>query len=314
MKEPAKEAPEYALIYIIHGDSDYLYHQNGKAYKADDEALKQAFDVALNAKNGEVFIFHQKPERKAFLLFPKKDRTFYHYRNGDLVTMEKYSPEDENLNKEFRLINQNYDTSVTKASLFYFGHEIPNSGTVRYHKSLSGTNFNIDNFSKHLSELPYSLELIALSTCNNGTPEVAQELSGKAEVLLASPQNLHLSYLSTNKILMKEEYPEISSLKLANSIAKDSFEQLTSFVETEVALSVYDLKIVADYVPELASISSEHNESLINSSYGKDNLDCQDIEEFLPLLKTNGVRAYYNSSMFGKRAQKNQHSGWGCKP
>merc|ERR1711965_502537 len=57
-------APDYSLIYVIHGDGDYLYHDDGKAIKADEHAVKKAYSVALKAHHGEVFIFHQKPERK----------------------------------------------------------------------------------------------------------------------------------------------------------------------------------------------------------------------------------------------------------
>ena len=63
----------YSLISIIHADANYLYHVDGQAKKANDEALKESIETAQNAKHGEVFIFHQKPERKAFFLFPRKE-------------------------------------------------------------------------------------------------------------------------------------------------------------------------------------------------------------------------------------------------
>lgn len=67
----------YTIIFVIHADSDYLFHQNGRAYQADKEALGKATDVAINAHNGEVFIFHQKPKKENLVAIPQKEPTVF---------------------------------------------------------------------------------------------------------------------------------------------------------------------------------------------------------------------------------------------
>ncbi len=312
--EPVLNSPNYALIYVIHGDSDYLYHKDGKPYKADKEALKEAFEVALNAKKGEVFIFHQQPEKKAFLLFPKKDRTFYHYKNGDLVRMEKYSPLTGGLETELQFIEKNIASGIKRVSLFYFGHEIPENYSSAYHRSQPTADFNLDIFSEDLNKLAFSLDLIALSTCNNGTPEVAYKLSDHSEILIASPQNLHLSYLNTKKVLMMEQDHDISTLALADSIANNSFEELSSFIETDVTVSIYDLNTVSHYLEDLIALYSHKNETALSPNTSRSNMDCSDLEDVKPVLKNEGVVTYYSPSLFGRRSKKKSHSGWGCKP
>lgn len=310
---PVRNKPEYSLVYIIHADSDYLYHKNGKAYQADREALKEAFDIALNAESGEVFIFHQKPERNAFLFFPKKDRRFYHYRNGELVQQINYSPKTGGIDAELELVNKHISSGSQRMGLFYFGHEIPASELTAYHQSRTDQVFNIDVLTKNLELLPTKLDILALSTCNNGTPKVAQKLVSQSDILVASPQNLHLSYLNTNSILLLEKNPSISSLALADSIAKNSFQELRSFVETEITVSVYDLDHVSGYVNELVSFYPDINRFPTTTSPNGDNLDCRDLLASSQ-IKTSGVISYYNPAMFGRKSAKTSHSGWGCKP
>ena len=313
-ENPIQKEPVYSLVYIIHGDSDYLYHKNGNAYQADEQALKEAFDVASNAESGEVFIFHQKPEKRAFLFFPKKDRRFYHYRNGKLVQQIDYSPETGGLEAEFELINRYTSSNTQRMGLFYFGHEIPVSEHIIYHQSNPDQIFDIDIFTRNLDMLPSKLDIIALSTCNNGTPTVAQSLINHSETLVASPQNLHLSYLNTSKILLLEENPSISSLALGDSIAKSSFSELRSFVETEITVSVYDMNQISGYVNDLASSYTDTLKFSERFSPNGDNLDCKDVLALSSEIKAGGVITYYNPALFGKNSAKTSHSGWGCKP
>src|SRR5690349_23819627 len=50
----------YSLVFIIHGDGDYLYHNaRGEARRADEDILARAQAVARRLPNAEVTIFHQ---------------------------------------------------------------------------------------------------------------------------------------------------------------------------------------------------------------------------------------------------------------
>src|SRR5699024_11591552 len=65
----------YSIIYLIHGDADYLYHDTaGRPLQSDQQVLREAQKVARDATKGEVFIFHIRPEQKILWLFPRKDR------------------------------------------------------------------------------------------------------------------------------------------------------------------------------------------------------------------------------------------------
>src|SRR5699024_12401976 len=76
-----QKPPEYTIIYVIHGDSDYLYHTiDGSPRQSDEHVLHEALQTARGAKHGNVFIFHQKPETKILWSFPKNDRHFFSYR------------------------------------------------------------------------------------------------------------------------------------------------------------------------------------------------------------------------------------------
>jgi len=55
-------AVRYSILFIIHGDGNYLYHDtSGNEHIADEEVLASAKIVAEKNPSAEVFIFHQKP-------------------------------------------------------------------------------------------------------------------------------------------------------------------------------------------------------------------------------------------------------------
>lgn len=81
----------YSMVFIIHGDGDYVYHDTqGNERRADEEALVGARMVAILNPQAEVFIFHEKPRRHTLLFFPLRDGTFYYYRYGRLLAKELY--------------------------------------------------------------------------------------------------------------------------------------------------------------------------------------------------------------------------------
>ena len=82
-------AVRYSILFIIHGDGDYLYHDTaGKEYIADEEALASAKRVAGKNPLAEVFIFHQKSRSHFLFFFPLRDGEFYYYMNGLLIVNE----------------------------------------------------------------------------------------------------------------------------------------------------------------------------------------------------------------------------------
>lgn len=305
--------PEYSLTYLIHGDANYLYHENGKDYEADEEALNDALDIARNANSGEVFIFHLKPERKILGLFPKKDRHYYHFVHGKLLEEGKYSPSDGGFSKEGIIYNELATPTTKRNFLFYFGHEIPTFKDQHYHSSQPKQIFNTEVFSDHISKFSSSFDLTILATCNNGNPKMLHALGEKTDYVIASPQNLHLSYLSLEKLSLLEEDPTIDTKLLADSIAENSFSTLSSKLQTMVTVGVYDLSTINDYSGKLATEYDNYLENVSAKPRFTDNIDCASISELETLLRSSGVKLYFSPPAFGRKASISSHSGWGCK-
>ena len=148
----------YSMVFIIHGDGDYLYHDtSGNAHRADEEALAGAIRVAEQNPQAEVFIFHQRPRRHTLLFFPRRDGKFYYYRNGRLLAKESYwrdqgqsrfDPEVE-LYHRFRAEEQ---PQLVRLFL-YFGHEIPEFDGAGYDASYPDRTFTVDDLADGLKHI-----------------------------------------------------------------------------------------------------------------------------------------------------------------
>ncbi len=317
------EDVKYSIIYVIHGDADYLYHDSlGRSRQADEEVLAEAKRLGQNARSGEVLIFHQRPEKKILWLFPKKDRHFFHYKNGILKNKIDYSPSSENdmFSTESELLNRYRSTEKGNLNniFLYFGHEIPYRDGKGYHRTMPDINFNTENFARGLSSMSpnggSSFDLTVLSTCNNGSPDMVHALQPHTQTLLASPQNLHLSHVNSGKLSVLENNPDIKSEKLAAILAEETYERLSRFIQTVISLTIYDMQQVSDYISEVDSLYRDY---LYNGPIPKsetDNTDCASLNIFESDLDfSKGLEVWYRSPRFGTKTNKKTHSGWGCK-
>src|SRR5699024_9768606 len=270
----------YRLIYIIHGDANYLYHDTaGRSLQSDEQQHLKDVEVAEKAKHGEVFIYHQRPETKILWLFPRKDRRMLHYRKGKRIHHKKYSPVSETkaFLGESRLYHKYRSRDSLPTFFLYFGHEIPKDSTASYFQSRPDAQLTTDSFvegERSFLENSSYFELSVLSTCDNGTPEMAAKQQPLTKYLLASPQNLHLSQIDSRKLLLLEEDPDISTKELTEAIARDSFDRLSSFLQTAVTLSIYDMSGIGSYID---SLSADYNRAMEEASRGaieQDNIDC----------------------------------------
>lgn len=318
-----QEEVEYSIIYLIHGDADYLYHDSlGRSRQADEEVLAEAKRLGQKASRGEVFIFHQRPEKKILWLFPQKDRRFYHYRNGILENSISYSPSSESgiFSTESRLLNEHKTgTEGNINNIFlYFGHEIPYSNGLGYHRTIPGIDFNTDNFAKGLrkmlpeGEIPF--ELTVLSTCNNGSPDMVHAMKPYSQTLLASPQNLHLSHIDTGKLSVLDQHPDMEGEKLASVLANDTYARLSNFIQTVISLTVYDMQQVSKYISETDSLYRQYLNNSPAQETVTENTDCTSLPVFgKDSDLTKGVTVWYRPPKFGHKTNKKTHSGWGCK-
>lgn len=323
---PPEDASDvnYSVTYYIHADSDYLYHApDGTPVRDNSQVLTTAFEVAEAARSGEVFIYYQLPERKRFGLFPRKRSRFYHYLNGKLMNQVKYRYPDKLeafLTTESQLVNRyraQNRTNDHKNYFLYFGHEIPLENGKGYHRSVPGIDVNTVSFSRGIQNFLLTEEdrfdLVVLSTCNNGTPRMAELLMPFANVMLASPQNLHLSHVESGDMGLLEKEPGISSLHLGRSIAEKTYQKLEATVYTTVTLGLYNLNAVEDYIYSLALLT-ESNKDTEGAVQFQDNVDCAQIYPYEPESYRQGVETWFKPARFGRQSGQLTHSGWGCKP
>ena len=318
-------ATNYSLVFVIHGDGDYFYHDaDGNRYKADEEALTKAKKIAQQNPGAEVFIFHSKPARRFMFLFPLKDGEFYYYRNGQLIANESYWRDQELSNFDIqvelyrRFSSQSRNEKVNM--FFYFGHEIPEFGGEGYDASYPDRSFTVRDLAVGLKSLTRDFtrfDLMILSTCYGGTPYTIGKLGLFAQYIIASPENLHLSYFDLYLLEMLDiNLLERDVYAFAKKFAKQTFNRLTMDVETAVSVAVYDVDRVKDY---LNSVQMIYDNSLIPLRENKmsyltivEHCDCADITAYkLPMIN-NGVEVYYRPARFGRLKYKQNHSGWEC--
>lgn len=326
----SEELPEsekdvaYTLIYYVHADSDYLYHTtDNKPIRQNSKVLETAFDVGETALSGEVFIYHQRSEKKLLGLFPRRSSRFYHYKGGQLVTQVKYRHQDKNEDlfaTEVQLMNQykSQDRSDNHQNYFvYFGHELPTENGKGYHQSLPEIAVSTTSFARGIQKFLLSdedrFDLIVLSTCNNGTPSMVKLLMPLSVAVLASPQNLHLSHIDSASMNLLEMEPGISPFELGRSMAEQTFQQLKETVQTTITLALYDLNEVQPYIDELTSITYSNRPPERTVQF-QDNVDCTVIYPSEPDLHRQGVETWYKPARFGRQSGQSTHSGWGCKP
>jgi hypothetical protein len=310
------------MVFIIHGDGNYLFHDpRGQARRADQETLLSAIRVAEQNPQAEVFIFHQIPRKHAFLFFPRPDGRFYYYQHGQLIAKELYRRDqgqsrfDPEVDLYHRFHAEGKNPSVRL--FFYFGHEIPEFGGAGYDASYSHRTFTVHDLAHALKRItPDStkLDLAVLSTCFNGTPYTIAALAPYTRTIVASPENLHLSYFDL------QPFERLSSglqggdmATFAQSFARHAFNRLTEDVQTAVTVAVYDVDRVQRYLYGADSLY-DHTLSTLNAQplWSIEHCDCVEDPLYLQPEMSDGVDVFYRAPRFGRLKHKRKHSGWEC--
>lgn len=321
-----KENPKYdirdiknRIFFIIHGDGSYLYHdQNGNALYADEQALKYAIETAQNSPNSEVYIYHLKKKERFLFFFPKKDRDYYYFMNGKLVNKESYNSNEVFVDikpVESRIsLKKNYDNLRIDNYFFYYGHEIPLFDGAGYFNSFPERKFNVDSLSQTIKKLTEIInekfQLIVLSTCNSGNPYTIYKMLPYSNYILASPGDLHLSYIDSRGIT-KGFSSSKSIEENINEFTSMVFDSLCSHTKTFAALSLYKNDILW---PDLERFITSSNylkaKDVVYTSELQDCSECQ--KDLLSLNLEKGTKVFYRPPVFGKMKNKKSHSGWGC--
>ncbi|MGE5364683.1 MAG: hypothetical protein ACM3SM_11190 [Bacteroidota bacterium] len=318
-RQPVKNS----IIYLIHGDGSYLYYDtNNRAVTADERILKQAQSVAEYLYSSEVFIFHIKIQRRFLGLIQRNDRDFYYYRHGKLIKQISYraGSSDSIFQTETavygRLSAASAPNDTAKLLFFFYGHHIPEQTISNYYSSHTGISFGIEIFRQALTGfLPHGrseFDLIVLSTCSNGTPGTISALSELSRYIIASPENLHLSYIDSSFLTVLEESEPTDIKRFAENFTASAFDILKRNTNTAITLSLYDTEATASFLRRSAGsysrVVSSANENLMRADYS----DCNYSSRMDMDSSGTGVTVYFRPSLFGKTKNRTSHSGWGC--
>jgi hypothetical protein len=320
--EDSEPPPSYVIVCIVHGDGGYLFHDtDGNDHKADEEALAGARKVAEQNSQAEVFIFHEKRRKHFLFLFPRHDGEFYYYRNGRLLAQESYWRDQgqSRFDPEIDIYNRFRQAGRTQpVRLFlYFGHEIPEIDGKGYDASYRNRSFTVNDLAhglKHLTNDSTAFDLVVLSTCFNGTPHTIAALSPFARYIMASPGNLHLSYFDLRPFEALDvglRGGDVSAF--AKECASQSFDRLTTDIQTEITVAVYDVDRVQRF---LHSVDSVYDYVLTtmkeDASTPPEHCDCSEDSAYARPAMSQGVDILFRPARFGRSAHKQTHSGWEC--
>ncbi len=315
----------YSIVFVIHGDGDYLYHDtSGTERTADEEALAEAKRIAERNPQAEVFIFHQVPREHFLFFFPVKDGEFYHYRNGLLIGSESYWRDKgkTRFEPEAALYRSSLPrgTGATTALFVYCGHEIPEYGGAGYDGSLPDRTFAVDDLADGLKSFTRDsakFDLLVLSTCFGGTPHTISVLGAYSRYIVASPDNLHLSYFDLHPLERLDEGLSDGDVSaFARRFARQSFDRLTCDIQTSVSVAVYNVDSVQGFLRSVRGIYDRNlarlNEGTRDSLDAGERCDCADIPAYALPAMNRGVEILFRPANFGRSRLKQAHSGWEC--
>jgi hypothetical protein len=340
--------PLLRVVYVIHGDADYAFHDSaGRRLQADREALQQALSVARRARRTETFIFHQRPARGGFFSGSPTSGTFYHYRSGSLVGRQGYLVGDRAayLETEAALLQGGTQSPADASAprprtvLVYFGHEIPLRAQEGYFASEPSRVLSAAAFARGLDRLATPnvradgpgkpFDLLILSMCYGATPALMQALAPSADQAVASPAYLHLSYLDTRALadftqgfswdtLPNPRVPAtMQSLRhLADTVAAQSFERLKTTTQTEVTVGIYDLEklrpfLQSDFVKVQVARAEEPAPRGRRKAVDKW-MDCANDPAFNAVKAAKGTTLFYRMPRFGPLKDMAARSPWQC--
>jgi hypothetical protein len=322
LAEESAPQPRYSVVCIIHGDGDYLYHDaRGNAHRADEESLARAKTVAERNAEAEMFIFHERRRRHFLLFFPVRDGTFYYYRHGRLLAEETYWRDQGQLrfDPEMELYNRfRAEESPELVRLFlYFGHEIPEFGGAGYDASYKNRMFTVDDLADGLRRITRDstkVDLVVLSTCFGGTPRTIAALAPYARYIIASPDNLHLSYFDLRpfeRLDIGSRDEDVS--RFADTFAQHAFNRLTEDTQTAVTVVVYDVDRVQGFLNSVGSIYDDALTALKGKTPASiEHCDCAEDPAYALPGMNQGIAVLYRPPRFGPLKHKESHSGWEC--
>jgi hypothetical protein len=158
-------------------------------------------------------------------------------------------------------------------------------------------------------------DMVVLSSCFSGTPRIISKLAPHARTIIASPDNLHLSYFDLAYLnTLDSGLQSLNMLNFARGFARAAYLKLTQEVQTAVTVAVYDVDEVSEYLHFVKGVDdSDETRMPSESPLAGEHCDCAlDSAHYLPQMK-KGVDLFYRPPRFGPKQNKQDHSGWECR-
>jgi len=311
----------HSLVFIIHGDGDYLYHNTlGEARRADEDILAQAQAIARKLPNAEVTIFHEIARRHVLFLIPRHDGRAFYYRQGKLLGKTSYWRDQGNSRfaPEADLYAKFADAQATSPvrMFLYFGHELPELNVQGYDASYPDRRVSVGDLAQGLSTFTGAndkFDLVVLGTCFGGTPHTIDALAPYARTIIASPGDLHLSYFDLEPLAtldIKRDDGAVTAF--ADRFARNAFDRLTRDVQTAVSVVVYDVNATQAF---RAAVAEDYDRTLAMANgmpASVSHCDCADDPAYAHSEMSNGLTVLYRAPRFGSMKNDTHHSGWEC--
>ncbi len=319
----AESPPRYSLVFLVHGDADYVYHDaRGEVRRADEVVVAQALAVAERNPLAEVFVFHEMKRRKTLFLFPRRDGRAYYARHGGVVARRSYWRDQGESRYDAELgFYERFAAARSAAPIrlfFYFGHELPVYGGAGYDASYSQEAFTVRDLAEGVAAFvgPSSkFDVLTLATCFGGTPRTIGALAPYARYIVASPDNLHLSSFDLGSLASLDVGPEDAEVAaFADRFAGAAFERLAREVQTAVSVVVYDANDVQGFV---GAVSGAYDRTLeaaqARPPVPLEYCDCADDSAYVVSDMGRGLTVRYRAPHFGRMKNRSTHSGWECR-
>jgi hypothetical protein len=153
-----------------------------------------------------------------------------------------------------------------------------------------------------------------LSTCFNGTPHTIAALAPYGRYIIASPDNLHLSYFDLGPFEQLDVGLPVGDVSVfAKMFAQHAFERLTEDIQTAVTVAVYDVDSVQGFLHSVDSVYDHALTTLKGQTPASiEHCDCAEDPAYILPGMSEGVDVFYRPPRFGRLKHKESHSGWEC--
>ena len=189
---------------------------------------------------------------------------------------------------------------MAEAARGLFSVIVANLPTVRPLERITGDSTKVD--------------LVVLSTCFSGTPRTIAAVAPYARYVIASPDNLHLSYFDLRPFERLDVGLQEGDVHgLAKTVARCSFDRLTEHIQTAVSVVVYDTDRVLGYVRSVDGIYVDALNTMKEKAPAAiQRCDCAEDPAYALPGMNEGITVFYRPARFGRSKYKESHSGWEC--